>query len=68
VNLDRDTPLLLPPDRRDWVAAGHWVHFAVDAMAATEVRVCLGKERRIKYSIIKYFVINFSFIIICIYL
>jgi hypothetical protein len=24
VNVDRDTPLLLPPDLRDWVPADHW--------------------------------------------
>jgi hypothetical protein len=24
VNIDRDTPLLLPPDLRDWVPADHW--------------------------------------------
>jgi hypothetical protein len=24
VNIDRDTPLLLPPDLHDWVPADHW--------------------------------------------
>jgi hypothetical protein len=27
VNVDRDTPLLLPPDLRDWVPADHLAHF-----------------------------------------
>jgi hypothetical protein len=45
VNLDRETPLLLPADRRDWVPAGHWVHFAVAAMAATGVRAAPVHER-----------------------
>ncbi len=32
VNIDRDTPLLLPPDLRDWLGAGHMVHFIMDAV------------------------------------
>ena len=27
VNIGRDTPLILPPNLRDWVAADHLVHF-----------------------------------------
>jgi len=27
VNIDHDTPLLLPPDIRDWVGPDHMVHF-----------------------------------------
>jgi hypothetical protein len=26
VNIDRDTPMLLPPDMRDWVPSNHLVH------------------------------------------
>ena len=37
VNIDRDTPLLLPPDLRDWVPADHLVHFVIDAMATIDV-------------------------------
>ena len=29
VNIDRDTPLLLPPDLRDWVPADHLAHFVL---------------------------------------
>src|SRR5438552_6113890 len=32
VNLDRQTPMLLPCDLREWVPDGHLVHFIVDAV------------------------------------
>src|SRR5262245_12115585 len=32
VTVDRDTPMLLPPDLRDWVADDDLVHFLVDAL------------------------------------
>jgi hypothetical protein len=38
VPIDRNTPLLLPPNRRDWVPADHLVHFIVDAVAALDLR------------------------------
>src|SRR5579859_6717681 len=31
VNIDRDTPMLLPPDLREWVQDDDLVHFVVDA-------------------------------------
>lgn len=31
-NIDRDTPLLLPPDLRDWVAENDLVHFVIQAV------------------------------------
>jgi transposase len=31
-NLDRDTPMLLPPDLRDWIPDNHIVHFLIDAV------------------------------------
>jgi hypothetical protein len=34
VNIDHDTPMLLPPDLRDWLPADHMVHFNKDAVAA----------------------------------
>lgn len=45
VNIDRATPLLLPPDLRDWVPAGHMVHFVIDAMAAIDVSAAPVNER-----------------------
>lgn len=45
VSIDRDTPLLLPPDLRDWVPADHLVHFVVDAVAALDLRQVKVNER-----------------------
>ena len=42
VNLDRDTPMFLPCDLRDWVPANHIVHFileSVDMLPAHSFRV-----------------------------
>ena len=38
VNVDRDTPLLLPVDLRDWVPANHLAHFILDAVEALDLR------------------------------
>ena len=38
VNIDHDTPLLLPPNLRDWVPADHLVHFILDAVEALDLR------------------------------
>ena len=32
VNVDRDTPLLLPPDLRQWIPQNHLAHFILDAV------------------------------------
>ena len=37
VVIDRDTPLLLPPNLRDWVPADHLVHFILDAVEALDL-------------------------------
>jgi transposase len=37
VNIDHDTPLLLPPDLRDWVGPEHMVHFVMDAVEALDL-------------------------------
>ena len=39
VNVERDTPMLLPPDLRDWVPERHIVHLILDAVHR------LGQER-----------------------
>jgi transposase len=33
VNIDRETPMLLPPDLRDWLPEGHLVNFILEAVA-----------------------------------
>ena len=38
VNLDRQTPMFLPCDLRDWVPADHLVHFILDAVDALDLR------------------------------
>jgi transposase len=38
VSIDRDTPLLLPPNLRDWVPGDHLVHFILDAVEALDLR------------------------------
>jgi len=38
VNIDRDTPRLLPPDLRDWVPADHLAYFIIDAVEALDLR------------------------------
>ena len=35
VNVDRDTPMLLPPDLRDWVPADDMVHFVLEVVDGT---------------------------------
>jgi len=37
VNIDHDTPLLLPPDMRDWVPDNHLVHFIMDAVGLLDL-------------------------------
>jgi transposase len=45
VNIDHDTPLLLPPDLRDWVSPGHMVHFVMDAVKALDLSLARTNER-----------------------
>ena len=45
ISIDRDTPLLLPPDLRDWVAADHLVHFVIDAMESVDTGMAVVNER-----------------------
>jgi transposase len=32
VNIDRETPMFLPPDLRDWIPTDHIAHFIIDAV------------------------------------
>jgi transposase len=45
VNIDHATPMLLPPDLREWVPAGHMVHFIMDAVAALDLSRAQVNER-----------------------
>jgi hypothetical protein len=36
VTIDRDTPILLPPDLRNWVPPGHLVRFIIDAIESID--------------------------------
>jgi transposase len=45
VNVDHDTPLLLPPDLRQWVPEKHLVHFVMDAVAELDLRQAQINER-----------------------
>jgi transposase len=45
VNVDHDTPLLLPPDIRQWVPKKHLVHFIMDAVAELDLRQARVNER-----------------------
>lgn len=45
VPIDRDTPLLLPPNLRDWAPDDHLVHFILDAVAALDLRRVKVNER-----------------------
>jgi transposase len=38
VVIDRDTPLLLPPNLREWVPDDHLVHFILDAIEVMDLR------------------------------
>ena len=45
VNVDRDTPMLLPCDLREWVAADDLVHFVVEAIEGMDLRAAAVNER-----------------------
>ena len=45
VTVDRETPMLLPPDLRDWVPAEHLVHFVIDAVGELDVRMARVNEQ-----------------------
>jgi transposase len=45
VNIDYDTPLILPPNLRDWVPADHLAHFILDAVAEMDLRQVRVNDR-----------------------
>lgn len=45
VNIDHNTPLLLPPDLRDWVPEDHLVHFIMEAVGLLDLSAARVNER-----------------------
>jgi len=45
VNIDRDTPLLLPPDLRQWIPENHLAHYIVDAVDSLPLTHLAVNER-----------------------
>jgi transposase len=45
LNVDRDTPMLLPPDLRDWVAKDDLVRFLIDALDQCDLSRAKVNER-----------------------
>jgi len=45
VHVDHNTPLLLPPDLRDWIPKGHMVHFVMDAVDVLDLSAAKINER-----------------------
>jgi len=45
IPVDHDTPLLLPPDLRDWVPENHMVHFIMDAVNLLSMERARVNER-----------------------
>jgi transposase len=45
VNVDRNTPMLLPPDLREWVRDDDLVHFVIDALAVLDLSSARLNER-----------------------
>jgi len=45
VNIDYDTPLILPPNLRDWLPPGHLAHFILDAVEEMDLRQIKVNER-----------------------
>jgi transposase len=38
VNINRETPMILPPDMRDWLPENHMVHFVVEAVESLDLQ------------------------------
>ena len=45
VNIDRDTPLLLPPDLRQWIPEDHLAHYILDAVESLPLTTLRVNER-----------------------
>lgn len=45
ITIDRDTPLLMPPDMHDWLPDNHLVHFVVDAVSLMDLSMARVNRR-----------------------
>ncbi len=45
VSIDRDTPMLLPPDLRDWVAQDDLVHLVIETLAVLPLHEARSNQR-----------------------
>jgi transposase len=45
VNIDRDTPMLLPPDLRQWIPEDHLAHYILDAVESLPLTTLRVNER-----------------------
>jgi transposase len=45
VNIDYDTPMILPPNLRDWVPEGHLANFILDAVEEMDLRLVKVNDR-----------------------
>ncbi len=45
VNIDYDTPLILPPNLRDWLPPGHLAHFILEAVEEMDLRQIKVNDR-----------------------
>src|SRR3954469_20035588 len=45
ISCDRDQVMLLPPDLREWVPAGHLAHFVIDTVEELDLAVFYGAYR-----------------------
>jgi transposase len=45
VNIDRDTPLLMPPNLREWVPTAHLAHFTMDVVEELDLHCFKVNDR-----------------------
>ena len=45
VNVDRQTPMLLPPNLREWVPADDMVHFVIEAVESMKLSTLAFNRR-----------------------
>jgi hypothetical protein len=50
VDLDRQTPMFLPYELREWVPAGHIVHFILDAVEQRPIQANASKPAAVEKS------------------